>query len=74
MEMAKDLVKSTLDEVDRLLSSKTVVGEPMQIGDQTVVPLRSIGFGFGAGGGSGSDGNGGAAEGGGSDDGASTAG
>ena len=47
-----------MEEVERLLknaavSAKTVVGEPLTVDGNTIVPLLSIGFGFGAGGGSG---------------------
>ena len=46
--------KESLEEVEHLLSSKSVVGEPISFGDTTVIPLLSAGFGFGVGGGSGS--------------------
>ena len=51
---AGDLIKGTIDELDRVLDAKQVVGEPMTFGSTTVVPLVSMGFGFGAGGGGGS--------------------
>ena len=38
-----------------MLSTKTVVGEPIVIEGTTVIPLISVGFGFGVGGGKGSD-------------------
>lgn len=47
------LVKTTIGEVEKVLGSKTVVGEPITIGDTTIIPLLSIGFGFGGGGGAG---------------------
>jgi uncharacterized spore protein YtfJ len=53
MEPADTLLKETLAEVERLLTTKTVVGEPMTIEGHTIVPLVSVGFGFGGGGGSG---------------------
>ena len=46
------LIKTTLGEVEKVLNTKTVVGEPITIGDTTLIPLISVGFGFGAGGGS----------------------
>ena len=49
METVENLVKATLSEIERLLSTKTVVGEPMNIEGNTIIPLVSIGFGFGAG-------------------------
>jgi uncharacterized spore protein YtfJ len=53
MEVVENLVKTTLGEIEKVLSTKTVVGEPLTIDDTTLVPLISAGFGFGAGGGSG---------------------
>jgi uncharacterized spore protein YtfJ len=53
MELVESLVKTTLGEIEKVLNTKTVVGEPVKIGETTIVPLISIGFGFGAGGGSG---------------------
>ena len=48
------LVKTTLGEIEKVLGSKTVVGDPITVGDSTIIPLLSIGFGFGgAGGGTG---------------------
>ncbi len=52
MEYEKFL-KATLDEIDNLLNTKSVVGEPIVFGDTTIIPLVSIGFGFGSGVGSG---------------------
>jgi uncharacterized spore protein YtfJ len=53
MEIVESLVKTTLGEIEKVLNTKTVVGDPLTIGGTTIVPLISIGFGFGAGGGSG---------------------
>jgi uncharacterized spore protein YtfJ len=47
------LVTSTLGEIEKVLGSKTVVGEPITVGDSTLIPLISVGLGFGLGGGSG---------------------
>jgi uncharacterized spore protein YtfJ len=55
MEHVENLLKTTLGEIERLLNTKSVVGEPITIEGTTVIPLVSIGFGFGAGGGSGND-------------------
>lgn len=54
MDDVKDLLKTTLEELEKVLSARTVVGEPMEINGNTLIPLSSVGFGFGAGGGSGS--------------------
>ena len=53
MEIVESLVKTTLEEIEKVLTTRTVVGEPITVEDKTLVPLISIGFGFGAGGGSG---------------------
>ena len=53
MEVVENLAKTTLGEIEKVLSTRTVVGEPITIEGATLVPLISVGFGFGAGGGSG---------------------
>jgi len=53
MEDIEKLVKTTLGEIEKVLDSKTVVGEPITIEGTTLIPLMSVGFGFAAGGGSG---------------------
>ena len=50
------LLRTTADELEKMLSSKTVMGEPITIGETTIVPLRSAGFWFGTGGGGGKGG------------------
>lgn len=49
-EEIQGLVKATLGEIERILSTRAVVGEPMTVEGNTLVPLISIGFGFGGGG------------------------
>lgn len=55
MEHVENLLKTTLAEIERLLDTKTVVGDPINVEGATIIPLISIGFGFGAGGGSGKE-------------------
>lgn len=55
MEQLDTLLKTTLGEFERMLSTKTVIGEPFEIRGNTIVPLIAVGFGFGGGGGSGED-------------------
>jgi len=50
LEDVEKLLRTTADELEKMLSSKTVMGEPVTIGDVTIVPLRSAGFWFGTGG------------------------
>ena len=53
MEDVEKLLKTAMGEIERLLSTKAVVGEPITYEGNTVIPLVSVGFGFGAGGGTG---------------------
>ena len=53
MEIVENLVKTTLGEIEKVLNTRTVVGEPINVDGITLIPLISIGFGFGAGGGQG---------------------
>jgi uncharacterized spore protein YtfJ len=55
MDHVESLLKATLAEAERILSTRTVVGEPINVEGQTIIPLVAVGFGFGAGGGSGKD-------------------
>jgi len=50
VDMVENLAKTTLGEIEKVLSTKTVVGEPITIEGTTLIPLISVGFGFGAGG------------------------
>ena len=66
MTEVEALLKATIGEMERLLATKTVIGEPITAGDKTVIPLLSVGagFGVGAGSGKGDEGTGGGAGGG----------
>ena len=50
MEDVEKLLKGTVDELDRLLNAKNVLGDPIERDGATVIPIVSYGFGFGAGG------------------------
>ena len=56
MENLEKILKATLGEIEKILSARSVVGEPITVGDSTIIPLSSIGFGFGAGAGGGKEG------------------
>ena len=43
------VVNTLMKSMESFLSSKTVVGEPTQLGDTTVIPLVDVTFGVGAG-------------------------
>ncbi|MEZ5290963.1 MAG: spore germination protein GerW family protein [Vicinamibacterales bacterium] len=55
MEHVESLLKTALGEIERVLTTKTVVGEPIELAGNTIVPLVAVGFGFGGGGGTGED-------------------
>ena len=47
------MIQAALGRIEGVLDSRSVVGEPITVGDYTIVPLISIGFGFGVGSGTG---------------------
>ncbi|MEJ2288025.1 MAG: spore germination protein GerW family protein, partial [Deinococcales bacterium] len=53
----QDLLKTLVDEIGTLARTETVVGEALQLGEHTVIPISrvSVGFGGGSGEGEGSD-------------------
>ena len=54
----KDIEKvfgTAIQEIERMLNTKTVVGDPITVEGNTLIPLVSVGFGFGVGGGEGTD-------------------
>lgn len=53
MENVEPIFKTAIEEIERMLDSKTVVGEPITVEGHTIIPLVSVGFGFGAGSGTG---------------------
>ncbi len=55
MEDIGSLFDKTVGEIERMLNTKTVVGEPIKIESTTLIPLISVGFGFGVGGGEGAE-------------------
>jgi len=57
MDTVEKLMKSTVAELEKLLSAKNVLGDPIDRDGGTVIPIVSYGFGFGAGGGSGAEGS-----------------
>ncbi len=63
----KESVETIFDKLENFLKTKTVVGDPLKIGETTIVPFINLSFGLGTGGGNGTDerGNGGIGGGGG---------
>ncbi|SFG41888.1 GerW family sporulation protein [Oribacterium sp. WCC10] len=46
----KDILDSLFQGMDGFVNSKTVVGEPVKVGDATLIPLIEVSCGMGAGG------------------------
>ena len=46
MDDLERLIKTTMGEIEKLVNSKTLVGDPIVVGDNTMIPLISVGFGF----------------------------
>lgn len=53
MEQLDNVLKTTLGEIERILATKTVVGDPIEVRGNTIVPLVAVAVGFGGGGGAG---------------------
>ena len=51
MTSVEGLIERVMGELHRIVQTKTVVGEPVEAGDLTLIPVSKITFGFGAGGG-----------------------
>jgi uncharacterized spore protein YtfJ len=47
--MAGEMLKTTTDVLERLLSANTIVGDAVDAGDKTFIPVAGFGFGFGSG-------------------------
>lgn len=65
MKDMESLFSKAIGEIERILSTKTVVGDPITVDGHTLIPVVSIGFGFGVGAGEGTDPKKGAGSGGG---------
>lgn len=50
---SETLLDTMTSKLEKLVSTKTVVGEPVVVGDVTLVPIQTASFGFGSGGGEG---------------------
>ncbi|HUI40024.1 MAG TPA: spore germination protein GerW family protein [Methanothrix sp.] len=49
MEGIAEILKTITTEMQKSLSARTVVGDPVSLDGKTVIPLVSVGMGFGAG-------------------------
>lgn len=43
----EDMIRIAVSELERLISTKNVVGEPIAMGDRVMIPISGYGFGFG---------------------------
>jgi uncharacterized spore protein YtfJ len=50
-----DILKGVVGELREISKSETIIGEPISVGNRTVIPVVTISVGFGAGGGQGED-------------------
>jgi len=55
MDNIESLFDKAVGEIERMLNSKTVVGEPIEIEGNTLIPPVNVGFGFGVGSGEGTE-------------------
>jgi uncharacterized spore protein YtfJ len=55
MEEIEKLFDKAISEIERMLNTKTVVGEPITVEGNTLIPLVNVGFGFGVGSGQGTE-------------------
>ena len=53
MQELTEILKTITGEMQKALSARTAVGDPVTVEGKTVIPLMSVGMGFGAGSGSG---------------------
>lgn len=49
----EDLIKSTVEELKKLLAAGNLMGQPVELEDKIIIPFSKIGFGFGSGSGEG---------------------
>jgi uncharacterized spore protein YtfJ len=57
MDMTKDLVV-LFEQLEKFFKTETVIGESIQVGNITLIPVINVSFGAGNGGGSGKDSHG----------------
>ena len=50
-----EILKGVVGQLKEVARSETIIGEPVTVGEKTVIPIVKISFGFGAGGGQGDD-------------------
>jgi len=48
-----DLIKNVMGEIEKVMQTRVVIGDPIEAGEFTAIPVSKVSFGFGAGGGEG---------------------
>ncbi|WP_295722548.1 GerW family sporulation protein [uncultured Methanobrevibacter sp.] len=46
----EETIKTTLNELNKLISSNSIIGDPIETEDKILIPVVKMGFGFGTGG------------------------
>jgi len=46
---ADDFVNTTIEELQKVLLAKSIVGDPIEMEDKIVLPISKVGLGFGSG-------------------------
>lgn len=49
MSVVEQEVKTTVDELLKVISTKNVISEPIEVGDNVVITITKVGLGFGGG-------------------------
>ena len=49
----ENIIKEVTSELERMVNTKTVIGEPVEAAGKTIIPVIKVSFGFGSGGGEG---------------------
>jgi sporulation protein YtfJ len=49
----EDLMKEVVTQLETMITTRTIVGEPIPAAGKTVIPISKVSFGFGSGGGEG---------------------
>ncbi|MGZ7096558.1 MAG: GerW family sporulation protein [Methanobacterium sp.] len=57
MEDMSNMVKTTVDELLKVLATDNVIGETMEVDDKVIIPITKVGLAFGTGSGMGGMGN-----------------
>ncbi len=49
----EELMQEVVEQLEKLVTTKTIVGEPITVAGKTVIPISKVSFGFGSAGGEG---------------------